>query len=52
MKRAIILFIVLASGFGAFAQKSKNDQQQNKANTIQAVYTCPMHPDVVNRKEK
>ncbi len=50
MKRIIILVIVLASGFGSFAQKSKNNQLPNKMQVAQNTYTCPMHPDVVSDK--
>ncbi len=50
MKKIIILVIVLVSGFGSFAQKSKNNPPQSKAQVTQNVYTCPMHPDVVSDK--
>ncbi len=50
MKRIIILVIVLASGFGGFAQKSKNNQLLRKMQVVQNTYTCPMHPDVVSDK--
>ncbi len=48
MKKIIILVIVLVSGFGSFAQKSKNNQLPGKAQVAQNTYTCPMHPDVVS----
>lgn len=50
MKRVIVLIIVIISGFGTFAQKSKNNQPVKKTAPMQAIYTCPMHPDVSSDK--
>ncbi len=43
MKTLIIVLIALIAGFTTFAQTGK------KA-TEKAVYTCPMHPEVVSNK--
>ncbi len=50
MKRVIILIIAIVSGFGTFAQKSKNNQPVKKTAPMQAKYTCPMHTDVSSDK--
>lgn len=50
MKRLIILLVVLTTGIGSFAQKSKGNSPQSKGDTVREMYTCPMHPDVVSAK--
>ena len=48
MKKIIILLLVLITGFGSFAQKSKIKSKLDT--TTLAFYTCPMHPEVKSNK--
>ena len=51
MKSLMILSLILISGYGAFAQKSKAKPSKNKPNSaITTNYTCPMHPEVTSDK--
>lgn len=50
MKKTIILFAVLVSALGVFAQKAKADDPKYKAGTVLTTYSCPMHPEVTSDK--
>jgi hypothetical protein len=48
MKKLIILLLALTATVTTYAQTSKAKAKMD--NTMQAKYTCPMHPDVVSNK--
>jgi len=52
MKKILILVIILTTGtLTTFAQSTKNTQAKSKTDTTaKAVYTCPMHPEVISDK--
>src|SRR3954471_17141091 len=47
MKRLIIFMLLIINGTAIFAQKSKQHDKKEKG-SVQALYTCPSHPEVVS----
>ena len=51
MKKLIILLIGISAAFTTYSQTGKKPTPKSKTTTtMQVVYTCPMHPEVVSNK--